>query len=260
MTDLLTLPGGNPKTAKGVELHGYATAVHHLAPKWTSKVRDVCLWSSPGCVASCLNTAGRGGIFRKGETTNHIQQARIKRTIMMEDDPGRYEGILWVEIARFVGWCRKKGYEPAVRLNGTSDIPWEEEMPGIFRNFMGVSFYDYTKSYDRMLHSMLHKPVEHWPKNYHLAFSRTEDNWDDCLKVLKLGGNVAVVATKDTKEKFLERGWYREPWRDDGTYYEVVDGDTHDYIPGRGKHKVLLLSAKGKAKEDTRGFVVREFT
>jgi len=35
-----------------------------------------------GCTAACLNTAGRGGMFKKGETTNIIQQARIRKTKM----------------------------------------------------------------------------------------------------------------------------------------------------------------------------------
>ena len=40
-----------------------------------------------------------------------------------------------------------KGFKPAVRLNGTSDISWERFK--IFEMFPGVQFYDYTKIYKR---------------------------------------------------------------------------------------------------------------
>ena len=33
------------------------------------------------CKTACLNTAGRGGIIKKGETTNRIQEARQRSTI-----------------------------------------------------------------------------------------------------------------------------------------------------------------------------------
>jgi hypothetical protein len=57
--ELLTV--GNPKTAKGKEL-GYAVAVLHLAPS-TLSGHNVCPMASDGCIAACLNTAGRGGII-----------------------------------------------------------------------------------------------------------------------------------------------------------------------------------------------------
>lgn len=32
------------------------------------------------------------------------------------------------------------------------------------------------------------------PTNYYLIFSRSENNWKDCEKILMLGGNIAVVS------------------------------------------------------------------
>ena len=69
---------GNPKLMKG-EKKGYLSFVLHLAPADVSG-REVCPKRTAGCTSSCLNTAGRGGIFKKGETTNVIQQARIRKT------------------------------------------------------------------------------------------------------------------------------------------------------------------------------------
>ena len=53
-----------------------------------------------------------------------------------------------------------------------------------------MQFYDYTKTFDRMLR-FLKGP---WPtKNYHLTFSRSELNDDECDKVFDAGGSVAAV-------------------------------------------------------------------
>jgi hypothetical protein len=62
----------NPKTIKG-QKQGYMTAVLYLAPANLSGW-EVCPMSTKGCRAACLNTAGRAGIFKKGETTNAIQK------------------------------------------------------------------------------------------------------------------------------------------------------------------------------------------
>ena len=73
---LLTI--GNTKTIKG-EKYGYQTYILHLAPADLSGF-ETCPKRTAGCTAACLNTAGRGGMFKKGETTNMIQQARIRKT------------------------------------------------------------------------------------------------------------------------------------------------------------------------------------
>ena len=66
---------GNPKLMKGTK-KGYLSFVLHLAPANLSG-KEVCPKRTAGCTAACLNTAGRGGIFKAGESTNVIQQARI---------------------------------------------------------------------------------------------------------------------------------------------------------------------------------------
>ena len=69
---LLTI-NGNPKIIKGDKASDYLTAIMHLRPKNTR----ICPYQNiAGCKVACLNTAGRGGIFKKGETTNYIQEAR----------------------------------------------------------------------------------------------------------------------------------------------------------------------------------------
>jgi hypothetical protein len=58
------LSTGNPKLMKG-EKKGYLSFVLHLAPADVSG-KEVCPKRTAGCTAACLNTAGRGGMFKKG--------------------------------------------------------------------------------------------------------------------------------------------------------------------------------------------------
>ena len=84
MTTLLTIQG-NPKLIKGDKLHdGWKTAIMHLHPNSTK----ICPYQNIAkCKTACLNTAGRGGIFKKGETTNVIQEARKRRTCLLYTSP-----------------------------------------------------------------------------------------------------------------------------------------------------------------------------
>ena len=66
------LSTGNPKTLKGLS-QGFNTYILHLAPASESGY-NVCAKATIGCKAGCLNKAGRGGMFKKGETTNVIQR------------------------------------------------------------------------------------------------------------------------------------------------------------------------------------------
>jgi hypothetical protein len=68
MMSLLTV--GNPKLVKG-EKKGYLSSVLHFAPADVSG-KEVCPKRTAGCTAACLNTAGRGGIFKKGESNKHV--------------------------------------------------------------------------------------------------------------------------------------------------------------------------------------------
>ena len=63
---------GNPKILKGIK-SGFNTYILHLAPAKVSGY-NTCPKATAGCEAACLNTAGRGGMFKKGETTNVIQR------------------------------------------------------------------------------------------------------------------------------------------------------------------------------------------
>jgi hypothetical protein len=142
------------------------------------------------------------------------------------------------DIATLVKKAEKDNMVPAIRLNGTSDIEWTRM--GIMEEFPDVQFYDYTKVLNRL--------TKERPKNYHLTFSKNEANEAECVEALKLGVNVAVVF--DTKKgQSLPENW---------NGYPVYDGDDTDvrFLDPKDGY-VIGLRAKGKARKDTTGFVVK---
>ena len=239
MTGLLTR--GNPKILKGEKL-GYLTWVFHGAPADLSGYQ-VCASSTEECVLACLNTAGRGGIVRRGETTNAIQKARVRKTKFYFENRPAFLAQLVREIENAVRYAERKGLVPCFRLNATSDIRWETvpvvrnglEYLNIMSAFPAVQFYDYTKHANR----------RNLPPNYSITFSRSGKNGPACYQSLLDGQNVAVVF----------RG--RLP----ATYYgaTVIDGDVSDlrFLDPAGV--VVGLKAKGPAKKQATspdGFVV----
>lgn len=224
---LLTV--GNPKLMKG-EKKGFLSFVLHLAPADLSG-KNTCPKATEGCKAACLNTAGRGGMFKKGESTNVIQEARKRKTRMFFENRDVFLTDLAAEIKAGVMMAEKKGLTAVFRLNGTSDISWEKY--GIIEQFPDVQFYDYTKVRGRKVSHL---------SNYHLTFSRAESNEMDARRAAADGMNVAVVFKKELPATYFGK--------------TVVNGDDTD-LRFLDPHGVIVgLKAKGKAKKDTSGFVV----
>lgn len=241
------LSTGNPKILKG-EKKGYNTYILHLAPANVSGY-ETCPKRTAGCTAACLNTAGRGGMFKKGESTNVIQEARKRKTRLFFENRTEFMRLLVADIELAIRQSAKKGLIPVFRLNGTSDLSWEKyevtvtDKAGksiIFRNifeaFPFVQFYDYSK--------VLGRKVKNIP-NYHLTFSAADGNDLDVLRAIKDGYNVATVfGIKKT-----------EPMPETYNGLPVFNGDDSDLRFLDPKGVVVGLYAKGKAKKDTSGFV-----
>jgi hypothetical protein len=228
----------NAKTIKGEEL-GYTTHIIYLSPeKQNSKGKNICPKATKGCAESCLFTAGMGKF-------SNVMLGRLHKTEYFLNDRNSYMNDIVKEIQKAID--KKTDKELAFRLNGTSDIPYENIAVGGFKNIMemfpNVQFYDYTKIFSRLV-----KPL---PKNYHLTFSwaETSDNHEECFRALEIGFNVAAVfAVKNETE--LPK-----------TYkgFEVINGDLHDLTFLHKKNVIVGLKAKGKAIKDTSGFVIRDF-
>lgn len=226
------LTRGNTKTLKGEDV-GYLTYILHLAPSWLSG-RNTCPSSSAGCRATCLNTAGRGRF-------NTTQLARLRKTHWFFSDRIAFMNQLVNDVRAAERKAQRTGLLLCIRLNGTSDIRWENISVGnhrnIFEMFPHIQFYDYTKHSNRF--SGCHTTI---PANYHLTFSRSENNDAVCKHLLGLGVNVAVVFKGTIPPVYFG--------------YSVIDGNENDLRFLDPSPVVVGLTAKGLAKKDVTGFVV----
>jgi hypothetical protein len=258
------------KTRKGLRL-GVLTGIMYMSPAAESGVANVCRFSTPGCEAGCLNKGGRLAMPVG-------QAAQMERTRLLFKEPGVFWPKLMGEIEALIRKARREGLRPAVRLNGTSDLPWErmklqryQSGKSIMNLFPEVQFYDYTKYPYRS------RPVEGLPSNYDLTYSFNErDGWDAAEVNLWSGRRVAVVYStrkgQPLPESYTPRG-YDPDYNPTATVYggrlgdrskpgftekiDVVDGDLTDcrFIDPLGV--IVGLRAKGKARRDESGFVVQ---
>lgn len=233
---------GNPKTAKG-EARGWLTTVLHLSPANSAGLGTVCASATPGCIATCLNTAGRGGIGLTTHGTNTVQEARKRRTAFYKLDPEAFAQALIDDIRKAKRKAERAGLRLAVRVNGTSDLPNLAQRMALA--FPDVQFYDYTKHM---------RPYTRETHNYHLTFSRSECNGDRVEDALLHGMNVAVVFSTARGRRLPVYAYIY------GQRYDVIDGDAHDLRfldPRKGLGVIVGLRAKGRARKDTSGFVVK---
>lgn len=256
---LLASPESNPKVAKNGKVD-VLTAPLHLAP-FTLSGFNTCAQASAGCAAACLHTAGNPAYMDQKE------KSRVMKTRAYFKERAAFMAVLVFEIEALQRKAMKKGMQAGVRLNATSDLPWErrsvtiQESPNIppfagllMDYFDTVQFYDYTKVTKR---AVSHARGQ-MPANYHLTFSKTEDNDADVARVLEAGGNVAVVFSTDQYKATVQAGVFHGltgmPWEG----CKVIDGDAHDYRPAEGTQgAIVALKAKGDARHDTSGFVIR---
>ena len=249
-TSYRTIFSVNPKTEKSA----IQTYILHFAPADTSGV-NVCAGAG-NCAKICLHFAGNP-VYMSAK-----QAARIRRTLAYVSDPKRFMRLIVCAILDKLN--KHEGEELAFRLNGTSDIVWENVdfditpefaqfcrikfgriLPlgkrNIFEvfNFMAyntgeqVTFYDYTK--------VKHNWAECKRLGYHLTFSF--DGWDNAanLKIAKsallAGVNLAAAFNLKRGQSLpveisangldLPSSAVFHP----GAVLPVVDGDLTDYRP-----------------------------
>ena len=224
----------NPKLKKNLKFQIRSFGLH-LAPCDLGG-KNVCPFASKGCAKACLNKSGYGYF----STT---QQSRIQKTKYFFSKRRKFMRQLRKEIGDKVKYYSRKGVKVSIRLNLTSDLPWELykiDGKNLMEWFPMVQFIDYTKNPHRMKRFI----KGNFPSNYHLTFSRSESNEKDCLAILKKGGNVAVV--------FQDKD-FPETWNGK----QVINGTEHDMRSFDPKNCVVGLNALGEGKKDTSGFVIK---
>lgn len=226
----------NAKTVKG-QRYGFMTGILYLAPSDISGHNTCPMAKIAGCEHACLYSAGRGAF-------NSVQQSRIDKTLWFHTDR---DGFMLQIVRNIEGLIRKaqaNDMTPLVRMNGTSDIRWENipvsvdglTYPNVMAVFPEVQFYDYTKLSNR----------KNVPANYDLTFSYSglPGYQAHVQKAVASGVRVAVVFRKrqDIPDTFLGM--------------ECVDGDDSDIRHLDPQGVVVALYAKGNARSDMSGFVV----
>ena len=227
----------NSKTIKG-EKDGYLTGISYLSPADSVTKETLCAYAKiAGCIDGCLYTAGRG-------IMKPVHMARVRKTIFYLFYREAFMGILATDIKKLKRKAKREGLTLVIRLNGTSDIQWEYEpytdlygksYTNILEAFPTIQFYDYSKI-----------PTRKVPGNYHLTFSYSDrpEFKKVALKsaILNPKRNVAVVFNGELPQRFLGK--------------TVISGDNNDLRFTDPENVVVGLTAKGKAKHDTSGFVV----
>ena len=238
--------GTNAKTIKG-DGSEYLTAILYMTPYkvWVEtlgRYSNSCpMAEQAGCIDACLNTAGRGAF-------NNVQSARMRKAQWFYNDRGSFMEQLYDDVDRFQKYCMKRGIQPCVRLNGTTDIQWENiklyNGQNIFEVFPDVQWYDYTKIANR-------RKAKDIP-NYHLtwSYSNADPRYAAMLDTAIANGMNAAVVFRSNFIKVVPKCWHK--WQG----YPVIDGDQDDlrFLDPKGGH-IVALYAKGKAKKDTSGFV-----
>jgi hypothetical protein len=229
----------NPKTEKSA----VQTYILHLAPASTSGV-NVCAGAG-NCKKICLHFAGNPVYM------NNKQAARVRRTLAFAADSQRFVQLIVCAILDKIN--KNKGEPIALRLNGTSDIAWENVdftvtpefaafcrvkfgyvVPmgkrNIFELFkviealypaVSVTFYDYTKI------------KRNWAEcerlGYHLTVSY--DGADNIANhkivasALSAGVNVAAAFAIKKGQPLPPVAYIAN------RSFKVVDGDLTDYRP-----------------------------
>ena len=225
------LGSGTYKMEKS-QKYKYLSEILHLAPANIGGV-NICPNASPVCIKLCLNTSGRGQM-------NTVQKSRLNKKFYFLADRLKFLNHLDHEIKLSFERARRKGFKYTVRLNGTSDLPFEryklENGLNLMDNNPQVQFIDYTKVTNRL------DKKNKIPKNYSLTYSQAENNLKDVKQVLKTKYNIATVFRKKLPKKWLGR--------------KVINGDISDLRHLEDGKKIIVgLIAKGKAIKNFNGFV-----
>lgn len=179
------------KIVKGKKKN-YNTLILYLLPSTQSGI-NVCLASCLGCELACLSGSGHSRVndyaVKSGAFEyNKISLSRLIKTWLVHFRRDIAKQMICHEIER----DSKKYKEFAVRLNGTSDLPFYD----IICKYEDIQFYDYTKM-----------PNKYSLDNYHLTFSYSTSKTNRIKhykQALERGQNLAFPVIKEDYERILK--------------------------------------------------------
>lgn len=243
MYPILNLLGKGPSNAKtaknGDRAHSLYLSILPHKVEGRPDLGNVCPHASDGCISLCINVSGLSAA--DWAPRDMIMAGRLARRILYFKQRAKFLEMWDYEIRAGVRAAAKVGLPLVVRPNIFSDIDWYRKHPEMFDPFPGIVCHDYTKDIEKFKKFL----DGEYPTNYHLTFSRSEDNEEACLELLGRGGNVAVVF--QVKYRYDWGHPLPETWKG----FKVIDGDKTDlrHLDPRGKPGVVVgLRAKGKAR------------
>jgi len=215
----------------------YLTGILYIAPAKEGGV-NVCVGSTGCCRIGCLNTAGNAAFL------DSKIKSRIRKAKELHLTPESFYLKLQSDIILLKDLANQLGLKLAIRLNGTSDVDFGENLEAFINQHSDIKFYDYTKivpRYKKYKQSGL----------IHQTFSRSELNDKAAEQILKDGGNVAYVFYQ--KNNILP-AYYKG--------YKVINGDesdlrflddVHKELDKEGKPKGIIVGLNSKGVLKGRG-------
>lgn len=223
-----------------------------------------CPRSTAGCAMGCLTHSGHGGL---GIT---VPAARGRRTLAFLADPSlTARATLWA-IGPHYRAARKAGETLAVRLNGTSDLPWHSigfdvspseviglrerygieiepgshTLPEILRGLDGAINYEYSKHAVPVLKKMRAAGVD-----VTASFAADRDNGcHEAIEALRHGFRIAVpvdIAKGDAIPAMMTISSATDTVR-----VPCVDGDKSDHRYLDGDSVAVILRTKNSRGAD----------
>jgi len=247
----IKLLGTSTKIEKGRK-HGILTSVMYLSPHESSgfvrtrtgSTVNLCPFASSNCPTICLGKTS--GLLRMTNTQN----AQRWKSALYLIDRELFRNLLIMEIKKVQTKAKKLGLLCAIRLNGTSDLPFERNWK-FSEMFPDVQFYEYTKSPSsvRDLENGLNS-------NYHLTYSYhgTEKSKVVARQALELGASVSAIVDETdflNDDDQLEKGrkvskiLNKVLGQDRLSSINIVNGDEHDARFLDMKRSLVLLKRKG---------------
>jgi hypothetical protein len=150
-----------------------------MAPWKFAGKGNLCGAASAGCIDAC------NGLWAGMNVTPSTRFALIGRARLHMEFRALFLRKLREELANFERLCIRTGRVPAVRLNVSTDIPWERVAPGLFAEFRRIRFYDYS-AYSADNRAAL-------PANYQLCHSWKESTTFAYVEsTIRAGRNIVV--------------------------------------------------------------------
>jgi len=217
----------NAKTKKN---HLKTKILYLSASTQNYKGRDLCPYATDACRLLCLVKTGHA------EHKKSVGESRINRSNFFIQDRVLFLTKLLKELSNANKLAKKNNSKIAIRLNGTSDVDFVQHIRSSFgidilTEFENLTFYDYTKSFQRV--------KKYMGSNYRLTLSYSGENFKDIIEAINMGINVSVVFEPAVIDK-INSGDI-DTWAG----MRIVSGDENDLEMILQDSKILALKFKG---------------